>query len=332
MLGVPSAHGLLAVSCLGVFGAVSAQELPRGRTEAEGVVELAGVCAGEDPAGVSTCRELALAALAVQRGVGLGSALGSDVPGTASTAGHRLGGVPRIAFSMGLTGFQLAMPRLSAKSARGLEEEETLTVIGLRGVVTAGIVDGLQLSPGVGGVLSMDLTGLFSRLWLPRGAGFAGPSAGVGLGVRVGVLRESFTVPGISVSLARRWHRSVKVGDAGDGDPGEIEAELEVTSLRAVLGKNWFALGLMAGAGWDRYAGEAAAAAGGLDDSGSAGVMLASERTVWFAGGWYNFLISQISAEIGLADGIEDPFADRGGAYDPARRDWFASVSVRVTP
>ena len=333
MRGVPPAHGLLAVSCLGIFGSVSAQELPRGRTEPEGVVELAGVCAGEDPAGVSPCRELALAALAVQRGVGLGSALGSDVPGTASTAGHRLGGVPRIAFSMGLAGFQLAMPRLSGKSARELEEVETLTVIGLRGVVTAGIVDGLQLSPGVGGVLSMDLTGLFSRLWLPRGAGFAGPSAGVGLGVRVGVLRESFTVPGISVSLARRWHRAIRAGDAGDGNPGEIEAGLEVTSLRAVLGKNWFALGLMAGAGLDRYAGEAAAAAAGRPgDAGSAGLMLASERTVWFAGGWYNFLISQVSAEIGLADGIEDPFADRGGAYDPARRHWFVSVSVRVTP
>ncbi len=333
MRNAPPAHGLLAASCLGFFGAVSGQELPRGRAETEGVVELAGVCAEESPAGGAACRELALAALAVQRGAGLGSALGSDVPGTASTAGHRLGGVPRIAFSIGLAGFQLAMPRLSGESVRELEEEETLTVFGLRGVVAAGLVDGMQLSPGVGGILSVDLTGLFSHLWLPRSAGFAGPSSGVGLGVRVGVLRESFTVPGISVSLARRWHRAIEAGDAGDGDPGEVEAELEVTSLRAVLGKNWFALGLMAGAGWDRYTGEAAAAAaGGLDDPGVAGVVLASESTVYFAGGWYNFLISQISAEIGWADGVEDPFADRRGAYDPARRHWFASVSVRVTP
>ncbi len=314
-------------------GAASAQELPRGRTEPEGVVELAEACAGGDTGRIPVCRELALAALAVQRGVGLGSALGSDVPGTASTAGRRLGSVPRIAFAVGLTGSRLGMPRVSAPSAQGLEEEETPTVIGLRGVVAAGVGDGLQLSPGVGGIFSIDLTGLFSHQWLPGDAGFEVPSSGVGLGARVGILRESFTVPGISVSLARRWHQAARVGDAGDGNPGEVETDLEVTSLRAVLGKNWFALGLMAGAGWDRYAGEAAISAGGdLDDPGAVSGTLASERTVYFAGGWYNFVISQISAEVGVADGVGDPFPQRSGGYDPARRDWFASVSIRVTP
>lgn len=323
----------LAASCVVASGAASAQELPRGRTEPEGVVELAEACAGGDPGRIPVCRELALAALAVQRGVGLGSALGSDVPGTASTAGRRLGSVPRIAFSVGLAGLRLGMPRVSAPSARGLEEEETPAVFGVRAVVAAGVVDGMQLSPGVGGILSVDLAGLFSHQWLPGAAGFEVPSSGVGLGARVGILRESFTVPGISVSLARRWHQAVRVGDAGDGNPGEVETDLEVTSLRAVLGKNWFALGLMAGAGWDRYAGEAAISAGGdLDDPGAVSGTLASERTVYFAGGWYNFVISQISAEIGVADGVGDPFPQRSGGYDPARRDWFASVSIRVTP
>ena len=324
---------LLPASWPEVFRAASAQELPRGRTEPEGVPELAAACAGESPDRVSPCRELALAALAVQRGVGLGSALGSDVPGTASTAGRRLGSVPRIAFSIGLAGFEMGMPRVSARSARGLGEEEVATVFGVRGVVAAGVLDGFQFTPGFGGVFSVDLTGLFSHLWLPEGVGFGPPSSGVGLGARVGILRESFTVPGISVSLARRWHGAIGAGDAGDGNPGEIETDVEVTSVRAVLGKNWFALGLMAGAGWDRYTGEAAAsAAGGLDDPGSASAALASERTVYFAAGWYNFLISQISAEIGVGDGVADPFAGRGGGYDPGRWDWFASVSMRVTP
>ena len=296
-------------------------------------MELAGACAGENPDRAFPCRELALAALAVERGVGLGSALGGDVPGTASTAGRRLGSVPRIAFSIGLAGFRMGMPRVSARSAQGLGEEEVVTAFGVRAVVAAGVLDGFQFTPGFGGILSVDLTGLFSHLWLPEGAGFGPPSSGVGLGARVGILRESFSAPGISVSLARRWHGSIKVGDAGDGNPGEAETDVEVTSLRAVLGKNWFALGLMAGVGWDRYAGEATvSAAGGLDDPGSATGNLASERTVYFAGGWYNFLISQISAEIGVADGAADPLAGRSGGYDPARWDWFASVSMRVTP
>lgn len=328
-----AAYLLFAASWAGLLGAASAQELPRGRTGSEGVAELARDCAGDGSAKVSACRELTLAALAVQRGVGLASALGSDVPGTPSTAGRRLGTSPRITFSAGLTGHELAMPRVSSGSAGGPQEGEVLTVLGLRGVMAAGIADGLRLGPGLGGILSVDLTAQFSHLWLPESAGFEGASSGVGLGARIGIVRESFSVPGISVSLARRWHGAIRLGDAADGGPGEVETDLEVTSLRAVLGKNWFALGLMAGAGWDRSAGEAVVAAGGgLDDPGAAAGSLASERTVYFAGGWYNFLISQIAAEIGVGDGVDDPFAGRSGGYDPAGRSWFASVAVRVTP
>ena len=133
-------------------------------------------------------------------------------------------------------------------------------------------------------------------------------------------------MPGLSVSVARRWHETIKTGDVGDGNPGELETDLEVTSLRAMLGKNWFVLGLMVGAGWDRYAGQATvSAAGGVDDPGAVSGQLASERTVYFASAWYNFLVSQLSAEVGVADGVSDPFDGRAGAYDPASWSWFAS-------
>ena len=38
---------------------------------------------------------------------------------------------------------------------------------------------------------------------------------------------------------------------------GEVEVESVTTSLRAVVGKNLFALGLMGGVGWDWYDGDA---------------------------------------------------------------------------
>ena len=312
---------------------VSAQELPRGRTAVEGVTELAMLCAGVDPGRTSTCRELVLAAMAVQWGVGLASALGSDVPGTPSTSGRRMGSVPRLGFALAATATGMGMPQVSARTVEGLAEEVDPTVPGLRAVVSAGLLDGLQFGPGFGGFLSADLTASYSRLWLPEGEGFGGPSSGVGVGARVGILRESFTMPGLSVSIARHWHETVKTGDAGDGNPGEMETDVQVTSLRAMLGKNWFVVGLMAGAGWDRYVGEATvSAAGGVDDSGAVTGRIASERTVYFASAWYNFLISQLSLEVGVADGVNDPFDDRGGEYDPAGRSWFASLAVRITP
>ena len=311
----------------------SAQEFPWGRSGVEGLTELATLCTGDNSDRMSPCRELALAAMAVQRGVGLASALGSDVPGTSSTSGRRLGNVPRLGFALAATGTGMGMPRVSARSVKGLAEEVDPTVIGLRGVVSAGLLDGFQFAPGIGGILSADLTASYSRLWLPEGEGFGGPTSGIGLGARVGILRESFTMPGLSVSVARRWHETIKTGDVGDGNPGELETDLEVTSLRAMLGKNWFVLGLMVGAGWDRYAGQATvSAAGGVDDPGAVSGQLASERTVYFASAWYNFLVSQLSAEVGVADGVSDPFDGRAGAYDPASWSWFASLSVRFTP
>ena len=313
--------------------AVSAQELPRGRTGVEGVTELAMLCADGNPSHVAPCRELVLAAMAVQRGVGLASALGSDIPGTSSTSGRRMGSVPRLGFALAATGIGIGMPRVSARSVKGLAEEVDPTVIGLRAVVSAGLVDGFQLAPGIGGIFSADLIASYSRLQLPEGEGFGGPSSGVGLGARVGILRESFTMPGLSVSVARRWHETIRTGDVGEGNPGEMETDLEVTSLRAMLGKNWFVVGLMAGAGWDRYVGEATVSATeGVDDPGAVMGRIASERTVYFASAWYNFLISQLSLEVGVADGVSDPFEGRSGEYDPSGRSWFASLALRVTP
>ena len=309
------------------------QEFPRGRTEVEGVTELAGLCAGGNAGRMSPCRELVLAAMAVQRGVGLASALGSAVPGTASTAGRRMGSVPRLGFAVAANGIGIGMPRVAASSVEGLAEEATPSVAGLRAVVSAGIVEGFQLAPGTGGIFSADLIASYSRLWLPEAEGFGGPSSGVGLGARVGILRESFTMPGLSVSVARHWHETIRTGDVSEGNPGEMETDLEVTSLRAMLGKNWFIVGLMAGAGWDRYEGDATVSAvGSVDDPGAVSGRIASERTVYFVSAWYSFLVSQLSLEVGMADGVSDPFEGRSGGYDPSGRSWFASLALRVTP
>ena len=311
---------------------VHAQELPGLEATVEGIVELAETCAGTDVDLVPRCRELALTALAVQQGLGLATALGSDNPGTASTMGRRLGAAPRIGFAVAAIGLPMEMPRVAVSSVQGLTEEESFAVLGLRGTVVAGVVDGFQPAPALGGVLSVDLEGSYSALRLPGSSGFSGASTGVGLGTRVGLVRESFSLPGVSISAVRRWHNGVQAGDIAEGNPGEVRMDLTVSSLRATVGKNWFVLGLMAGAGWDRYEADAdvtVARTGGNTDSVAGRIR--SERSLYFVGGWFNFLITQVSLEVGVAEGVSDPFSGRGGGYDPAARDWFASAALRIT-
>ncbi len=330
--GLRSLYLAALIACGPGTAPLLAQNLPGLPASVEGVAALADSCAEAGPGLVSSCRELALTTLAIQQGVGLATALGSDNPGTASTLGKRLGAAPRVSVAFSAIGLPMEMPRVAVQSVRELSEEESFAVVGLRGTMVAGVLDGFQPAPALGGVLSADLIASYSLLRLPGGSGFSGASSGIGLGTRIGLLRESFTLPGLSVSAVRRWHNDVQAGDVAGGNPGEVRMDLTVSSLRATLGKNWFVLGLMAGVGWDRYDADADVTVlqpGGA--TASAAGQVRSERSLYFAGGWFNFLISQISLEVGVAEGVSDPFAGRGGGYDPAERDWFVSGAVRVT-
>ena len=312
--------------------AAAQETVLRGRSDLRGLTELVERCTAGSPDFVSPCREVGLAAMSLQQGVGLLGVLGSDVPGNASTLGRRLGSMPRLGLvvSGGLLGVRV--PSVSSATTAGLEGTETLTLAGLRVDVAGGVFDGFRLAPTLGGVLAVDLIGSYSRVRLPGGAGVTGSTSGLGLGARVGLLRESFTVPGISVSATRRWHGSIRAGSVDAGTAAQADTELTVSSVRAVVGKNWFVVGLMGGAGWDRYAGDTRLSVPrGAADPGSVTGHVASERTIYFLSGWFNFIISQVSAELGVADGVPDPFAERAGTYDPSGLTWYLSAAFRIT-
>lgn len=316
----------------GLSPVVSGQNLGAEYAKVEGVEDLARRCAGGHSGFVSPCREMSLAIMAVQRGVGLASALGSDIPGTSSTHGRRLGLMPRIGLAVSAFALRSGMPRVAASTPAGLAENENVMLLGLGGTAFAGVLDGFQLAPTVGGVLSVDAIASYSQMRLPAGAGLSGSGSGFGVGARVGLVRESFTLPGISVSAARRWHSDVQLGSTADGNPGQATTGITVSSLRATAGKNWFVVGLMGGVGWDRYEGDVQLSVPrGPGDPGSVSGSVASERVLYFLSGWFSFLLTRLSLEVGLAEGVGDPFENRTGAFKPSGATWFASTSFRIT-
>lgn len=294
-------------------------------------MELAERCAAENADFMSTCREMSLAAMAVQQGVGLASVLGSDIPGTPSTHGRRLGLMPRVGLAVSASALRAGIPNVAGSSAAELAEGRTAALLGLKGTAVAGVLDGFQLAPTFGGVFSMDVIASYSIVSLPAGAGLSGSGSGLGVGARVGLIRESFTLPGISVAASRSWHADVQAGSTADGNPGEATTGLMVSSLRATAGKNWFVIGLMGGVGWDRYEGDVELSVPGAGDSGSTTATVASQRVLYFVSGWFNFLLTRLSVEVGMAEGVGDPFAGRSGGFDPSRSTWFASTAFRIT-
>lgn len=297
----------------------------------EGVSELAEQCATGRPAQVTVCQEVAITAMVLQQQIGLASSLGSDAPGSSSTLGRRLGKIPRVSLSVSAATLRSGVPYIAGSLPGNATDRKTVLLPSLRVDGVAGLLNGFQLGSGVGGILSVDVVGSYSFLRLPAGPDIDGSRMAYGVGARVGLLRESFIVPGVSVSAMRRWHGVVSAGSVKDGSTGEAETDIQVSSLRAVAGKNWFAIGLMGGVGWDHYKGDARVAVALPSDAAVAEGEVSSQRILYFASGWFNFLVTRFSAELGVAQGVDDPFTNRVADFDVATLTWFASVSFRVT-
>lgn len=277
------------------------------------------------------CREVAFAFQAVQGGVGLATTAGAAVPGTASTLGRRLGATPRIAFAARVVGVRPEIPEIRTEAVPAPGRRGFVPSVQFTGA--AGLFDGFSPVPTMGGLFALDVLGTAGLSILPGDRGLEGSAATYGGGARLGLVRESFTLPGITVSAVQRWSGEVTVGGGNGGTAGEAAFDLSTTSLRAVVGKDLMAVGAVLGGGWDRYASDvrlrASAEGAGVDGSASADDFVAS-RPLFFGGAALNFLVLQLSAEAGWAAGFDRP-AGRSGGFDPAGGTWFGSVAVQLT-
>ena len=313
-----------ALCCLVVFVAGVA---PVG---AQDIGFLQGQCVASAPGTASGCAEAAVAARALMGHIGLLSALGSSVPGAASTLGRRLGNTPRVSVSLRGAGLQLRMPDLTDRQNQPAGEVN-IFVPTLHGNVALGLFDGFRLMPTVGGFLSVDFVGQTSVAFLPRSEGFSGKVSSLGLGARIGILTESFTLPGISLSVMRNFHGTVSFANATLGDPAQVDLDPGTTSYRLTVGKDLLAVGLVAGVGWDSYSANASI----LLNSGTGVIASTADvgagRKILFGGAALNFLILQLSAEVGWAQGLEATTGYTGAPFDPTKGTIFAGLSARLT-
>lgn len=196
------------------------------------------------------------AAEVMQVRTGLAMTGGNPVPGTASTLGMRLGSMPRL--SLG--------GRITAVPVDGPDADFTALSVHLDASV--GLYQGLSVLPTVGGLGSIDLLGSVGVMPFPRGRDYGNAPGSWALGARLGILRESFTAPGISVSAIYRSMGDFRYGAAGapESPPPFVSgrtvqhvrlADQRVLSYRAVIGKRFAGIGLLGGAGHDRFRADA---------------------------------------------------------------------------
>lgn len=336
---------LAAAGCL----ALAAPSLPVGPVGPVGlaaqaeITGLAEECGGGDPSATIRCRETALRTQAARGAVGLIATGGPVLAGSAGTVGLRIGNVPRISVAARLRGADASFASASlppytpspppppAGTVAG--DDVSVTGLDLTGVV--GVFDGFSPAPTVGGLLSLDVLATGTVLFLPEDRGFPSSEFVYGVGGRVGLLRESFTLPGASVSVVRRWGGEMTVGGGGPGAASGA-FDLSLTSFRATVGKDLVGVGLLLGAGLDRYSGGMSIAttslSGGVDDPAWEATTgdFTDTRPLLFGGASLSFLVLQISAELGWADGF-DRISGRTSGFDPTAGSWFGGLGVRLT-
>jgi hypothetical protein len=150
------------------------------------------------------------------------------------------------------------------------------------------------------------------------------------IGARVGILRESFTAPGVSVSAL---YRSVPDVSQGPFDGTSFQgADQSVVSLRGTVGKRVLGIGFTGGVGYDRTRSDVQAAFADPDIVLALPPRILSEdvtsgRTSFFGNVSYTLLILNMAAELGWqADGDRPA----GAHEDTGKGGLFGGISVRL--
>ncbi len=294
-----------------------------------------GTCAAPSlTGGAAADRQLAIATVqAVQERVGTAIWGGNPVPGTASTLGLRIGTTPRVSLSGQLRLVPAELPPLLDMTA--VRGRRTL-LPGLSAQASLGMLPGWSPVSTVGGVLSVDLIGRLSVVPLSSGAGFeTGAAVGGSAGVRLGLLRESFTMPGLSLTGSYGRSSTIRLGDR-DLEDADGFVRGAVTDLNGTLAasRRFGGLRLAVGVTADRYSTRAQVGYRPrepveLVEPAGERVRVVTHRRSLFANAAWTFLIFHASTELGWQRVPAPTGLPEGVRVDPTG--WWVGTAFRLS-
>ena len=317
------------------------------------------VCQGVPVVAAEECAMVAQAVDAAQPQLGILMAGGNPTLGTASTGGVRLGLIPRVSLTGRINVIGARLPDIR-QEFEDEAAEFTLPAPAVGANLSVGLTQGFSVAPMIGGFGAIDLLGSVSVLPLELvGEDFGENAFSWGAGARVGLMRESFVTPGVSVSVMYRSLSEVSFGTAcfgtetpsaidptnpnrrtclSDGDVGEIKFGLNNWSTRAAVSKRLLGLGLTAGVGYDRFETDAdlAVAAPVVDAVREVfrfrDVAVDNDRWSAFLDASFTILFGSLVAELGWMQG-SDPIEGFPSTndFDPSEGTFFGSLGARLS-
>ena len=249
--------------------------------------------------------------------------------------GGTLGGLGHLFVTARVNVVQFAVP-----------SPDTTKTAPAKGGVPAPVVEaGLGIFPGIGnGLLSVDAlasatllpTTQVSDLSVDSGATKIGKLAlGLGYGARVGILKGSFFIPSVSVSIMRRTLPRIRYGQLGatpvSGDAFSFDTDLQATNIRVVAGMHILLLDVAAGLGLDHYSSTAHLTYYDPAVPHTDTLSLTNNRQVLFLDAGMNLLLLKVVGEIGYQTGKDQKLSTNYQGFDPKAGHVFGGVGVRIS-
>lgn len=301
------------------------------------------------------CAIVAQAVDAAQPQLGILLAGGNPILGTASTGGVRLGLIPRVSFTGRVNVVGARLPDIRQLEG-GEADEFAVPAPAIGANVSIGLTQGFSVAPMIGGFGAIDLLGSVSVLPLSLLEDFGDNAFSWGAGARVGLIRESFVTPGVSVSLMYRDLGDVQFGEVcsgaevpvadnrftcttSDDDFGEIEFGLSNWSARAAVSKRLLGLGLTAGVGYDKFDTDANFAfrapgppVGAEQVYRFNDIAVDNDRWSAFLDASFTVLVASLVGEVGWMQGSDaiSGFPSTSD-FDPGEGTWFGSLGFRLS-
>ena len=316
------------------------------------------------------CTQAAQAVVSAQPQLGILVAGGNPLLGAGRAGGgFRLGILPQASVGAKLSLAQVELPELRTAGPTG--ERLRTFAPAISGTAMIGLFPGVSLVPMFGGIGSVDL--LAQATYLPFRAfgtdGFQEPASELayGAGARIGILRESFLLPGVAVSAMYRRMADARLGNVcqgtaqttstdadqgytleqgaciasadapqAGGDAGEFRFDLRNSSLRATVSKRLALLGFAAGLGYDQWNSDIAFGFRAPADPRyfrASDLELSSGRWSAFGNGVLSLPFVALALEAGWMEG-GTALAGFDGArnrFDPGSGTWFGSLGVRLS-
>ena len=293
---------------------------------------------GPDSSAESPCVRAAAVLDAAYPQAGILAAGGNPVPGVESTRGITLGIIPRTTASLRVS---VARQHLPSLGTPGEETSSAATAVRL-GTATQ-LFGGVSAGP-IGGLGAIDL--LLDAALLPAAGQSRDAAAAFGAGARIGIVRETFGTPGVSLTAMYRhvgrqqYGHLCPVPDVACDDSDDVETAFATHDLsgRLTVGKRLGPIGVLGGVGVDRFStsgGRISYIVAPSSEPFRVNEEVDAHDTRWsvFGNLSYGLIVGSLVAEAGYMSGGQSVLVFDGdvGQFEPGKGTPFGSLALRIS-